>query len=411
MTAGAAAASPPPAPWRSPSPRRNQPCGVSRDRVANASGAWALGANVPPMIASVMPTAAVADPAASCDDANEITSAETPSAATIAPRIRATTPSGGPQSAPMSSVVATTRVSIAITLVANAPISLPTRMVPGPTGAARIREQRPLAPLLEHAEQARLRREEQEQDRHRGAEEGGQVERAELGRDLDDGDRRGRRARRLGDPLLVGRRQRRAGERGDRRDRQLGAGDALAEARGDGLRDSVASPLVRDPTTASVVGCPDSIAAVKPCGMTNAVSASPASTIARAAASVGTSNTSATPDDAIDPMTSLRSTIESSPPSRSATTHFAWNSAFGPISRLKISASPSGAMTAKISADRSRKRCRRSLAAIRSAMRNGDNVTPRCRARPARSGGGRRPRDRARRPPPRGSRHPRPRLR
>ena len=43
----------------------------------------------------------------------------------------------------MRRVVATTRVVSAITLMANAPMSLPTSTVPGPTGPARIRRSVP----------------------------------------------------------------------------------------------------------------------------------------------------------------------------------------------------------------------------------------------------------------------------
>ena len=105
-------------------------------------------------------------------------------------------------------------------------------------------------------------------------------------------------------------RQRRPGQRLHRRDREA--------ARRRRPRRTVTRPTGRcpsparscaSPTTSSVVGRPDWIAAVKPCGMTNAASASPASTAARAASSVATSVTSASPALATHPMTSSRSTV------------------------------------------------------------------------------------------------------
>ena len=268
MTAGAAVASPPPAPWRSPSPRRNQPCGVSRDRVANSSGAWALGAKVPPMIARVMPTAAVADPAASCDDANEITSAETPSAATIAATIRATTPSGGPQSAPMNSFCDDQRQHRDDTRQRTRRSACRRGSCPG-RRARRGSAQRPRRRSSNRLT-SRLRREEQEQDRHRGAKYVARSSWRIAAVTSTTATGGGAVARRLGDPLLIGGRQRRADER------RTVATDSWMPRRPRRTaprppRDLGRQPARPRPDDASVAG-PGADRRVNPCGMMNAVS-------------------------------------------------------------------------------------------------------------------------------------------
>ena len=141
---------------------------------------------------------------------------------------------------------------------------------------------------------------------------------------------------------------------------------------------SVPSVLSRAPTSVSVAGCPAWIAAVNPLGMMNATLRSPASTGATASASVATSAMSATPASAIDPMTSSRRTRASAPRSRSATIHFVEKSVAEASSWLKMIASPSGATTEMSSAERSRTRWRRSLAAMSRAWRTGF-ATRRCR--------------------------------
>ena len=76
-------------------------------------------------------------------------------------------------------------------------------------------------------------------------------------------------------------------------------------------------------------------------------------------------------------MTSSRRTGASAPPSRSATTQVVEKSVAEPSSWLKISARPSGATTEMSSAERSRIRWRRSLAAMSSAWRTGPSAATR----------------------------------
>ena len=117
----------------------NQPCGVSSARVAMTSGACEVGENVPPRMPSVIATAEFAAPAASAVFANDVTSVAIPIAAMTPATMTAATPIGGPQSAPMSSVVATTSSVIAVTPSTNDPNVLPNRIVCGRMGPASIR--------------------------------------------------------------------------------------------------------------------------------------------------------------------------------------------------------------------------------------------------------------------------------
>ena len=84
-------------------------------------------------------TAELAAPATSAELVNEITSVEMPRAAITAAVQTSATPSGEPQEAPMSSVVATTRTVIASMPCTKPPRSLPPSTVHGFTGPARIR--------------------------------------------------------------------------------------------------------------------------------------------------------------------------------------------------------------------------------------------------------------------------------
>ena len=121
----------------------NQPCGVNIARVAMTSGACAVGVNEPPRTASVMATAELAAPAASTVGVNEITRAEIPMAAVIAPTTTSATPTGGPQAAPISSVVATTSTVMAAAAWRNEPSVFPASTVHGRMGPARMRPRVP----------------------------------------------------------------------------------------------------------------------------------------------------------------------------------------------------------------------------------------------------------------------------
>ena len=107
------------------------------------SGAVAVGANVPPRMPSVIATAELAAPAASAVWKNDTTNVEIPIAARIPATTISATPSGGPQSALISTVVATTSTAIATTAWRNPPSSLPARTELGDTGPARIRRSVP----------------------------------------------------------------------------------------------------------------------------------------------------------------------------------------------------------------------------------------------------------------------------
>ena len=124
--------------------------------------------------------------------------------------------------------------------------------------------------------------------------------------------RRRRPPRRPAMRAMFGRRQRRPGERRRRSHRELRRRPRPRRtACADGARDLRREPLVRAPTTSSVTGWPAWIAVAEALRDDERDVGSPASTAARAASSVGASDTSATPAARSDPMTSSRRTVAS----------------------------------------------------------------------------------------------------
>ena len=286
--AGRQSATVPPAPAISPRPRRNQACGVISATRAMTSGAVFVGANVPPRMPSVIATAELAAPAASAVWKNETTRVEIPVAARMPARTMIATPSGGPQSALISTVVATTSTVIETTACRKPPRSLPHSTSDARSGLARIRRSVPRSRSPKMRHEAHLRRQEQEQGGHRRRVVRGQGELAQVGGLVDDRDG-GRRGGGLpGDPRDVGLGQRRGRHARRGHHRQLDPDDAVGEPLRDRTRDlGRQAGVPRAPTTSSVTACPAWIAAVNPDGTRKAASAVPSSTAARAAASVG----------------------------------------------------------------------------------------------------------------------------
>ena len=194
----------------SPSPRMNQPCGVNSAIVPMISGPWAVGEKVPPRTPSVIATAELAAPATSAELVNEMTSVEMPRAAITAAVQTSATPSGEPHEAPIRSVVATTRTVIASMPCDEAAQELAAQHGPRLHGPGQDPPERALAPFVEQADQAHLRGEEQEQDRHRRREVARHAQLAQRGRLVGEDDRGPRGGRGPDDPRLERRVRRRA---------------------------------------------------------------------------------------------------------------------------------------------------------------------------------------------------------
>ena len=127
---------------------------------------------------------------------------------------------------------------------------LPTSTVCGRTGPGEDPRERPRSSLPEQADHADLRREEQEQDRHRRREVGRQAELADRRLLVHEGGRWGGGRGLGGNARLFGGRQRGRGERLDRRDRQLDGDHAIAEPLRHRPRDLGRESLVARPDDA-----------------------------------------------------------------------------------------------------------------------------------------------------------------
>ena len=221
-------------------------------------------------------------------------------------RPSAATPSGGPQSASISSVVATTSTVIATTAHEERGQRLAGEdESAADTGPARIRAERPERRSSNRLTMPDLRREEQEQDRHRRREVGRQAELADRRLLVDERGRwRGGRGLR-GDARLLGRRRAGAASVCDRLDRRAGPRPRRRRTAAPTDRAiSVARPSSRAPTTRSVTGSPARIDVAEPGRDDERDVVRAVLDGGQAAASVGASWTTATPPRSSAPMTS-----------------------------------------------------------------------------------------------------------